>query len=114
MYPASSIRSWRRPRLSLSDLKEKAARSIETHAATADAVADACTAIAHGKTPSLNQLTPVVSQFVDMVSLDYDLLPLIVSMQTSSDEYLFDHCVRNVSSSRLILHDLTGDVQLIS
>lgn len=90
------VRAWRRPRLSIDDLKEEATDGVERHAATSTAIADLCAKLKPGERMSVTELHRSVTHFVDAASADFDLLPLIVAMQRSSDEYLYDHCV-NVS-----------------
>ncbi len=90
------VRGWRRPHLSIEDLKGQARRGVERHAATSGAVADLCDVLQIGKAVSATALRNTITQFVDMAAQDFDLLPTIVALQESNDEYLYDHCV-NVS-----------------
>lgn len=92
-YP---VKAWRRPRLSIDDLKGEASRGVERHAATSAVVAELTDALQSGRRVSAPQIRASVSEFVDKAAVDFDLLPLIVAMQESKSEYLFDHCV-NVS-----------------
>jgi len=87
------VRAWRRPRLPLDDLRQEAARGLEHHATVSTAIADAAETLVVGGRISARGLGSKIKSFVDMVTLDFDLLPLIVSMQRTEDEYLFDHCV---------------------
>lgn len=87
------VKAWRRPRLSLDDLKTEARIGVEKHSATSAAVADLCGKLKPGSRTSANELRNSVEQFVGMASVDFDLLPLVVAMQHSDDEYLYDHCV---------------------
>jgi len=77
-------------------LKEEVARGIERHAAASTAMAEASDDLKAGKAISGDKIEDTVEGFMEMVSLDLDLLPMIAAMQTSKDEYLFDHCI-NVS-----------------
>jgi HD-GYP domain-containing protein (c-di-GMP phosphodiesterase class II) len=90
---AHPVRTWRRPRLPIDDLKGEAAEAIERHAATSATVADLCQKLTPGRRTSAHELHRSVDQFVDAAAADFDLLPLIVAMQQTEDEYLFDHCV---------------------
>lgn len=92
-YP---VKGWRRPRLSIDDLKAEASRGVERHAATSVVVADLTEALQTGRRVSAPQIRESISNFVDKAAVDFDLLPLIVAMQESKTEYLYDHCV-NVS-----------------
>jgi len=87
------IKPWRRPRLSIDDLKGQAARGIEKHANVSTSVSELCDALQHGRTMSATELRRSVAQFVNMAAVDFDLLPMIVALQQSKDEYLYDHCV---------------------
>ena len=88
-----AVQPWRRPRLPIDDLKNEAVRGVERHQATTIAIADLCDAIQAGRRLSLGQLRQAVTQFVNMASADFDLLPLIVSLKQTQDEYLYYHCV---------------------
>ena len=90
------VKAWRRPRLSVDDLKRRAREGVARHVATSAAVADLCDTLEPGRRTSTDELQRSVTHFVDMAAVDFDLLPLIVAMQHSKDEYLYDHCV-NVS-----------------
>lgn len=87
------VRAWRRPRLPLADLYQEAERGLEHHASVSTAIADAAETLIVGGRISARGLGSKLKSFADMVALDFDLLPLIVSMQRTEDEYLFDHCV---------------------
>ena len=91
-----SVRTWRRPRLPVENLKTAANAGVESHRETSDAVAQFCQEISTGRRVTAATLRGSVDAFVDQVTLDFDLLPLIISLQESGDEYLYDHCV-NVS-----------------
>lgn len=91
-----SIKGWRRPRLSNDDLRSEAISGLERHETSSTAVADVCAALSAGRKISANGLRQSVTHFVNKSAIDFDLLPLIVAMQQSKDEYLYDHCV-NVS-----------------
>jgi HD-GYP domain-containing protein (c-di-GMP phosphodiesterase class II) len=89
----NSIRTWRRPRLSIEDLKGEAAQGVERHAATTTAVSDICDSLQSGKKISSSDLRKHINHFVNISTFDFDLLPLIVAMKSGKDEYLYDHCV---------------------
>lgn len=90
IYP---VRAWRRPRTTIETLRKEAIQGIKQHAETSDAVAQIGSALQVGGQASVRYLQDSLNNFVNMVTLDFDLLPLIVSLQRTKDEYLFDHCV---------------------
>lgn len=96
------VRAWRRPRLPNDTLKVEALRGVERHEAVSSAIAGAGETLQLGGKVALNQLRNSVNDFVNMVTLDFDLLPLVLSMQRTKDEYLFDHGV-NVSLMSLTI-----------
>lgn len=87
------VKGWRRPRLSISDLKGEARRGVEQHRGTSKAVTALCEALSAGRKTSATEIRRSVTHFVDVAAVDFDLLPLVVAMQESKDEYLYDHCV---------------------
>ncbi len=87
------VKRWRRPRLSVDALKNEASRGLEKHTVASTAVADICQALTPGREISTAELRRTVDHFVNLVAIDFDLLPFIVSLQQSKDEYLYDHCV---------------------
>ncbi|RME40696.1 MAG: hypothetical protein D6788_02775, partial [Planctomycetota bacterium] len=94
--PIRSIPAWRRPRLSVDDLKREAARGTSVHTRVSSALADLSEDLKQGKRLSVDQVEGTIEQLLNMAMVDFDLLPLIVAMKRSGDDYLFDHCV-NVS-----------------
>ncbi|RJP35107.1 MAG: HD-GYP domain-containing protein [Phycisphaerales bacterium] len=90
------VKAWRRPRLPVVELLDQAARGQQKHEATSLAVSGLCDAVQRGRPASSSELKRAVSRFMSAAATDFDLLPLIVAMQQSHDDYLFDHCV-NVS-----------------
>ncbi|MCH8147659.1 MAG: HD-GYP domain-containing protein [Planctomycetes bacterium] len=91
-----SVRTWRRPRLTIGELKDSADQGVEAHRETSAAVVSFCETLDTGGRVTSAALRTTVEAFVDRAAVDFDLLPLIISLQDSGDEYLFDHCV-NVS-----------------
>ncbi len=89
-YP---VRAWRRPRVTLEALRKEALHGIRRHAAASEAISQIGSSLQVGGNTSIRSLHDIMSKFVSMVSLDFDLLPLVVSLQRTRDEYLFDHCV---------------------
>ncbi|MBU0716848.1 MAG: HD domain-containing protein [Planctomycetes bacterium] len=87
------VRAWRRPRLPINELKGEAKRGVARHAATSNAVTELCRTLQGGQEVPVTELRQSVTQFVDMAALDFDLLPTIIAMRQSQDEYLYDHCV---------------------
>ncbi len=88
-----SVKAWRRPRLPIETLRIEAAKGLERHAAVSVAVAELGETLQLGGKVSVVHVRANIKNFVNMVSLDFDLLPLVVAMQRTKDEYLFDHCV---------------------
>jgi HD-GYP domain-containing protein (c-di-GMP phosphodiesterase class II) len=95
--PVRPLSSDQRPRVPLSILEEKAARGVKSHAVATKTIEQFCKSLKQEANPKNDGLHRIVSEFMDMVSLDLDLLPTILSMQQSPDEYLFQHSV-NVSA----------------
>ncbi len=89
----SLIRAWRRPRLPIDTLKREALRGVERHSSVSSAIASAGETLQLGGRVTVGHLRSTMHDFVNMVTLDFDLLPLVVSMQRTRDEYLFDHAV---------------------
>lgn len=87
------VRAWRRPRLPMDALKAEALRGVERHDAVSSVVASAGETLQLGGKLTVGHLRSTMNDFVNMVTLDFDLLPLVVSMQRTKDEYLFDHAV---------------------
>lgn len=87
---------WRRPRLSINDLKSQATQGVQKHVATGAAVADLCETVRVGERTTPEAVRQSIANFVAMAAIDFDLLPLVVAMKRPRNEYLFDHCV-NVS-----------------
>lgn len=87
------VRSWRRPRLPDAALKLEASRGLEHHEVVSGVVAEVGETLQLGGKVNFGSLRSSMGDFLNMVTLDFDLLPLIVSMQRTRDEYLFDHCV---------------------
>lgn len=86
-----------RPRISEAAFAERLARGAERHSQATRAVEKFCRSVKLEEGAKGDGLHKVVHEFMDMVSLDLDLLPTILSLQKSGDEYLFQHCV-NVSA----------------
>ena len=91
-----SVKTWRRPRLSIEELKISVDQGVASHRETSAAVVNFCETLETGRRVTSAALRRTVDAFVDRAAVDFDLLPLIISLQDSGDEYLFDHCV-NVS-----------------
>lgn len=89
-----SIPAWRRPRLPVDELKREVARGVIACTSAAGAVAELCESMKSGKRISAPQLQNSIDLFLNMAAVDFDLLPHIVALRTSQDEYLYDHCVK--------------------
>ena len=93
VIPLRQLSATERPRLALPDLKAEALRGLEQHAATSGLVAEMCADLAKGREISATDMSRTLNAFVGQATLDIDLLPLVMSLQRSEDEYLYDHCV---------------------
>jgi HD-GYP domain-containing protein (c-di-GMP phosphodiesterase class II) len=80
-------------RLSIRDLHAEARRGLQQHGKASHLVSEVCRHLGAGQRIDISMLSNTIGDFIDMVSLDADVLPLIVSLQQSGDEYLYDHCV---------------------
>jgi HD-GYP domain-containing protein (c-di-GMP phosphodiesterase class II) len=110
------VKAWRRPRRSVEALKNEASRGIERHAATAAAVVELCETLRAGRGGSAGKLRQSIGQFVNIATTDFDLLPLIVALKQSNDEYLYDHCVNVALLSMAIAFQLGlhhGEITMI-
>lgn len=88
-----AVKAWRRPTLPIETLRVEAVKGLERHAAASVAAAELGETLQLGGKVSTAQVRGNIKNFVNMVSLDFDLLPLVLAMQRTKDEYLFDHCV---------------------
>ncbi len=107
------VKPWRRPQLSLTDLRGHATRGLERHQVTRIAVQGVCEALKAGRNVSAQELHQAVVHFVDMATLDFDLLPTIVALQQSGDDYLFDHGVNTALVSMAVAAHLGLDREAI-
>ena len=82
-----------RPQLTLADLKAEAQRGIEQHSRTSNAMAQMCGSLKKGERVVGHDIREAVGGFARQTALDVDLLPMIVSLQRTQGEYLYDHCV---------------------
>ncbi len=97
----------RRQRLPMDQLREQAALGIERHSAAADSVESLCGSMRGNKKVRDVQIYNLIRDFTDMVALDLDLLPTILSLQRTPDEYLFHHCV-NVAMMSITIASYLG------
>ncbi|UCE61697.1 MAG: HD domain-containing protein [Phycisphaerales bacterium] len=112
------VAGWRRPRMSLESLKAEAALGVSRHSATRATVEEVCAHLQRaqksGERLSNAAIQAAVGRFADMAAQDFDLLPLIISMQKAEDEYLYDHCVNVTLLSMSIANQLgLGHEQII-
>ncbi|MCH7925901.1 MAG: hypothetical protein IIC51_10250 [Planctomycetes bacterium] len=82
-----------RPRLGLSDLKAEVQRGLEHHLTASITIEEVCQALSRGRTVSGSAISDVMDLFANQAASDIDLLPLILNIQKSEDEYLYDHCI---------------------
>ncbi len=104
--PVRPLSADQRPRISDAALADRAARGVKSHAQATQAIEKFCKAIKFDDDVKNDGLHKVVHEFMDMVSLDLDLMPTILSLQTSADEYLFQHCVNVAAISMNIAAQL--------
>ncbi|MBX3394115.1 MAG: HD-GYP domain-containing protein [Phycisphaerae bacterium] len=95
--PVRPLTPGQRPRISLAALEQRATRGVKTHDAAGRTLEQFCKTLKQNEIPKNDGLHKIVHEFMDMVSSDLDLMPTILSLQTSADEYLFKHSV-NVSA----------------
>ncbi len=101
-----AIKGWRRPRMPIDNLKHEAASGVDSHEATSVAVAQLCAQVQPGLRISAPEVRRSVAHFVEMAAIDFDLLPMIVAMQRSKDEYLYDHGINVALLSMAIASQL--------
>lgn len=104
------VRPWRRPRITLDTLRKEAIYGLKRHADTSEMIAQIGSSLQVGGQTTIRALRDSMQNFVNMVTLDFDLLPLIISMQHTKDEYLFDHSV-NVSMVAMTIAAQLGMTQ---
>ncbi len=112
--PLSSVPGWRRPRLPIDDFKAQARRGVEHHESVSTAVSDVCDSLRVGRRIAVHELKHNLGCFVDWATVDFDLLPLVVALQHSGPEYLFDHCVNTAMLSMAIGSQLGLDRECIT
>lgn len=96
-----------RPRLGLSDLQIEVQRGLEHHTIASNTLREACEQLSRGLDVDGSGIGRVMDLFASQAASDIDLLPLILSIQKSDDEYLFDHCI-NVALLSMTLASSTG------
>ncbi|HWL95398.1 MAG TPA: HD-GYP domain-containing protein [Phycisphaerae bacterium] len=104
--PIRPLTASQRPRVTLAILEERASRGLKSHVQASKSVEQFYKALKLNDSPKNDGLHKVVNEFIDMVSLDLDLLPTILSLQTSGDEYLFQHSVNVAALSMNIATQL--------
>jgi len=88
-----SLKASERPRLALKNLREEVMRGLERHTATSTLLGEMCEMLQKGKSVAGDKTQDIMREYVDLVTLDFDVLPMIVSMQKVQGDYLFDHSV---------------------
>jgi len=112
--PAQSEPPPRYANLSLADLNNEAAKGCERHAEATGLLTDLCETLSAGHSASGSEIRRMVRQFNETVMLDMDLLPLVVSMQSPEQEYLFSHCVSTAMLSVMIGAQLGFDREQVT
>ncbi len=80
-------------RLPRAEFRKRVMQGLARHAAARDDIATAFGALRDGGVVSQREITRFVGEFADMVALDVDLVPTILSLQSTPDEYLYHHSV---------------------
>lgn len=91
-----------RPRLPRHEFKQQLLRGLERHTAARGRVADTFGTLRAGRAVPESDLRRLVGELADMVALDLDLIPAILSLQSTPDEYLFHHSL-NVAALSVTL-----------
>ncbi|MCB9852907.1 MAG: HD-GYP domain-containing protein [Phycisphaerales bacterium] len=97
----------RRPRVTLEELNKRAARGAERHASATGDMAEFCEQLEKGGKVSDRDLYRIARDFADMVAVDMDLLPTVLSLRSSPDDYLYQHCV-NVAALSMVMATQLG------
>jgi len=97
----------RRPRVTLEELNRRAAKGCERHASATGDMAEFCEQLEKGGKVSDRELYRIARDFADMVAVDMDLLPTILSLRSSPDDYLYQHCV-NVAALSMVMATQLG------
>lgn len=108
------VNGWRRPKLPLETLRLEANRGLQKHEEASDKVSTLCNALESGRRIPTHELRRSVTRFVEMAAVDLDLLPLILAMQETKDEYLYDHCVNVSMLSMAIATQLGLDAKTVT
>ncbi len=95
-----------RPRLPFHELQDRAERGQQRHETAVGEIGEFCKRLESDGRVLDRDLYRIVSDFADMVSLDLDLIPTILSLRSSPDEYLFQHCVNVAAMSMNIAAQL--------
>lgn len=104
--PVQHIKNVERPRLPAGELGRAVRGGLERHAATRDLVVDVCRRVSAGDTASGADLHDAVDDFAKLITNDFDVVPLVVSLQKSKGDYLFDHCVNTALTGMSICAQL--------
>lgn len=97
----------RRPRVPIEELNKRAERGCERHAAATGDMAEFCRQLEQGDKVSDRELYRIAGDFADMVALDMDLLPTVLSLRSSPDDYLYQHCI-NVAALSMVMATQLG------
>lgn len=92
----------RRPRVSFEELARRTKKGKVRHdVATAD-MTSFCKALESEERVSDRELFRIARDFADMVAVDLDLLPTIISLRSTPDDFLYQHCV-SVSALSMVI-----------
>jgi len=97
----------KRPRLPTGELFDCASGGLQAHGNATHDFADICKTLKGGGKANRDGIASIMNNFMNMIAIDADLLPLVVSMQKTPDEYLFNHCV-NVAMISMTIADQLG------
>lgn len=98
-----------RPRLPDEELIDRAGGALRDCGRARDDLADVFKTLRVGGRIHQAGLSSIMRNFMSMISLDSGLLPLVVGMQQTPEEYLYNHCVNVALISMTIAYQLGLD-----
>ncbi|MFQ5412615.1 MAG: HD-GYP domain-containing protein, partial [Phycisphaerae bacterium] len=98
-----------RPLLPIEDLCQRAGEAIQDFGNATFDLADVFKTLQGGGRINRDGVASIMNNFMNMIALDAHLLPLVVSMQQTPDEYLYNHCINVALISMTIAYQLGLD-----
>ncbi len=95
-----------RPRVSFDELSRRADRGRARHEAATGEMESFCKSLSSGGRVSDREIFRIAQEFAEMVAVDLDLLPTILSLRATPEDYLFQHCVNASALSMVIATQL--------